>query len=66
MGDWKSKSLTKKSKYYESIEDFPKGTVGFVYRITNKHTNESYIGKKILKHKKTLKPLKGYKRRRVT
>jgi len=66
MNHWKSKSLTNRAKYYKTIDDFPEGTVGFVYRITHKETNESYIGKKILKHKKTLPPLKGYKRRRVT
>lgn len=66
MSDWRSKSLTRNTKYYKCIEDFPEGTVGFVYRLTNKFTNESYIGKKILMHKKTLKPLKGYKRKRVT
>ena len=65
MSDWRSKSLTSNTKFYKSIEDFPEGTVGFVYRLTNKNTNESYIGKKILMHKRTLKPLKGYKRKRV-
>ena len=58
--DWKSKSLTRNTKFYKSIEDFPEGTVGFVYRITNKNTNHSYIGKKILRHKKTLPPLEKY------
>jgi len=48
MSDWRSKSLTSNTKFYKSIDDFPEGTVGFVYRITNKNTNESYIGKKIL------------------
>ena len=49
----------------KSIEDMPKGVVGFVYKITNTKTNEFYIGKKILHHKRTLPPLKGKKRRRV-
>ena len=63
--DWKSKSLTKNTKFYKSIEDFPEGAVGFTNRIVNNKTNHSYIGKKILRHKRTLKPLKGYKRKRV-
>lgn len=55
-----------KGKEVKSVEDLPPDTVGFVYEITNNKTQERYIGKKILKHKKTLPPLKGKKRRRVT
>ena len=62
MNNWKDKNS---GKSYEDIEDFPEGIIGFVYKITHKETNESYIGKKILMHKRTLKPLKGYKRKRV-
>ena len=43
----------------------PKDAVGFVYIIENTKTDECYIGKKILKHKRTLPPLKGKKRKRV-
>ena len=48
---------------YSSIEDFPEGTVGFVYEVS--YQGKKYIGKKILLHKRTLPPLKGYKRKRV-
>ena len=37
---------------------------GFVYLITNKLTNKRYIGKKFFYSLRTLKPLKGYKRKR--
>ena len=55
----------KDNEKYETIDDFPEWVVGFVYEVRNCVTNERYIGKKILKHKRTLKPLKGYKRKRV-
>lgn len=48
-----------------SIDDMPSDSVGFVYEITHIPTGKKYIGKKILKHKKTRPPLKGYKRKRV-
>lgn len=57
---WKTRT-----KVFKSLDDFGFDTVGFVYRITHNISGESYIGKKILQHKRTLKPLKGYKRRRV-
>lgn len=31
-----------------SLEQFPKGTIGFVYKIINLKTNQFYIGKKTL------------------
>ena len=37
---------------------------GFVYQITNKITNKKYIGKKFFYSLRTLKPLKGKKRKR--
>lgn len=37
---------------------------GFVYIITNKTNGRRYVGKKVLHAKRTLKPLKGKKRRR--
>ena len=46
------------------ISDMPEGTIGFIYKITNHQTGEYYIGKKSLYAKRTLPPLKGYKRKR--
>jgi len=56
---------TKGNKVFTSLDDFSFDTVGFVYKITHNISGEMYIGKKILQHKRTLKPLKGYKRKRV-
>lgn len=39
--------------------DIPAGSLGFIYRITNKTTNKKYIGRKLLENKKKRKPLKG-------
>jgi hypothetical protein len=45
-----------KDKTINSLEDLPKENIfGFVYIITNKETNQFYIGKKFLSHKKTKK-----------
>ena len=55
-----------KNKEIKDIADLPKDTIGFVYVIKNMNTDECYIGKKILLHKKTRPPLKGYKRKRVS
>jgi len=38
---------------------------GFVYRITNLINGHDYIGKKFFKSKKSLKPLKGRKNKRI-
>ena len=46
------------------ISDMPEGTIGFIYKIINHQTGEYYIGKKSLYAKRTLPPLKGYKRKR--
>ena len=35
------------NKVIDKIEDFPEGCFGFVYKITNKETNQFYIGKTI-------------------
>jgi hypothetical protein len=43
------------NKVIDKIEDFPKGCFGFVYKIVNKDTDQFYIGKKFLSHKKTKK-----------
>ena len=40
------------NKVIEKIEDFPKNTFGFVYKITNKQTGDFYVGKKYLYHSK--------------
>ena len=55
----------------ETISDFPDNTYGFVYRITHKPTNKTYIGRKILQNttkvklgKKELKELEGIVGRR--
>lgn len=40
------------------------GYVGFCYLITNKINGKKYIGKKLLQFSRTMKPLKGYKRKR--
>jgi len=59
-----------KSKEIESISDIPKNSFGFIYIITHKPTNKSYIGKKFLNFtrkqklgKKELKLLEGQKGR---
>lgn len=52
------------NKKINSVEDFPDGVIGFVYRITNQTKSKKYIGKKILSHKITRPPLKGLKRKR--
>jgi hypothetical protein len=48
-------------KQIESVDQFPEGTFGFVYKITYIDTNKAYIGKKSLyynkKHKLTKKQL---------
>ena len=54
-----------KGKRISKREDLPKDAVGFVYKIYNKFEDKYYIGKKILLNKRTRKPLKGYKRKRV-
>ncbi len=45
----------------ENIDELP---LGFIYRITNKHNNRMYIGKKQCKSTVKKKPLKGKTRRR--
>tara|TARA_B100001057_G_scaffold310598_1_gene310693 strand:+ start:2530 stop:2970 length:441 start_codon:yes stop_codon:yes gene_type:complete len=48
----------------KTIIELPKGTVGFVYLITNTKSNKKYIGKKLAQFKKTRPPLKGKKNKR--
>lgn len=42
-------------KVIEKIEDFPQGTFGFIYIITNEETGRFYVGKKFLYHNKKKK-----------
>lgn len=51
-------------KEVKSIDDLPQDCIGFIYKITNTKTNEYYIGKKNIYQRRTLPPLKGYKRKR--
>ncbi len=44
-----------KNKVIEKIEDFPKNTFGFIYKITNNETGKFYIGKKQLMSKTNVK-----------
>lgn len=47
----------------KALSDIPESAIGFVYMLV--HTSgKKYIGKKLLESKKTLPPLKGYKRKR--
>ena len=48
----------------KSIDDMPKKCIGFIYHVECYQTGEMYIGKKSLFHKKTMPPLKGFKRKR--
>lgn len=43
------------NKVIEKIEDFPEGTFGFIYKITNNETGKFYIGKKQLISKTNVK-----------
>jgi hypothetical protein len=58
MWHYKGKQITNRTQ-------LPKDAIGFVYRIYNRAEDKHYIGKKILANKRTRKPLKGYKRKRV-
>ena len=42
-------------KEYNSIEDFPENTYGFVYIVTHIPTGKAYVGKKVLQHNLTKK-----------
>ena len=46
--------------------DIPINCIGFIYMIENISNGKKYIGRKILKFKKTKPPLKGLKRKRVS
>jgi len=49
MNNWFSNILGLYQEYI-SIEDFPNGTFGFIYKVTHIPSNLSYIGKKSLYH----------------
>lgn len=46
---------TYKTKEIKSIDDFPKESIGFIYKITNLKTNKIYIGKKVAFFTKKIK-----------
>jgi hypothetical protein len=46
------------------LKEIPIGSIGFVYKITNKINGKQYIGKKLLENKKKRRPLKGRKNSR--
>jgi hypothetical protein len=60
MIDW-----TYRKKKISASGDLPKDAFGFVYEIEFDN-GMKYLGQKFLWHKRTLKPLKGYKRKRKT
>ena len=43
-------SWTYKTKKIGDVTQFPENTFGFIYLVTHKPTNKSYIGKKVLYH----------------
>ena len=49
-----------------TYERYGKEWYGFVYVITNRALDKKYIGKKFFWSKKTLPPLKGKKRKRIS
>ena len=55
MNKWFSQINEEVIKEYNSIEDFPEGTYGFIYIITHIPTEKAYIGKKALQHNLTKK-----------
>ncbi len=55
---------TYQGKSIETLEDLPTECVGIIYKIKNLTNGKFYIGRKILRNKKTLPPLKGKKRKR--
>ena len=48
MRKWLYVSEKDKSRFIESLEDFPENCVGFIYLIKNRNTGKVYIGKKSL------------------
>ena len=57
---------TYRNRIIKSLEDLPRGKfAGFVYVITY-NNGMKYIGRKAFFHKKTRKPLKGKRRKRIS
>ena len=54
--------------YYEGkqVTELPADCEAFVYLITNLTNDRKYVGKKLAKFKKSKKPLKGKKRKRIS
>ena len=50
-------------KEYKEVSDFPEEAVGFIYELHFSNSRK-YIGRKALYHTRTLKPVKGTKRKR--
>jgi hypothetical protein len=48
MRNWLYVNEKDKSRFIESLEDFPENCVGFIYLIKNRTTGKIYIGKKSL------------------
>ena len=46
---------TYKNEPMEALSSFPKGTLGFIYRVTHLPSGRAYIGKKVLYHQKKSK-----------
>jgi hypothetical protein len=55
---------TYQGKSIQALKDLPTDCVGIIYKIKNITNGKFYIGRKILRNKKTLPPLKGKKRKR--
>ena len=51
MHHWFRESQSGEREYYTDLSQFPEGTYGFVYIITNKTNGRFYVGKKILRNK---------------
>lgn len=51
MHHWFRESRTGERDYYTDLSQFPEGTYGFVYLITNKANGRIYVGKKVLRNK---------------
>jgi hypothetical protein len=55
INNWFYTDINKSIIKIKSIDDFPKGCVGFIYRITNLNDGRFYIGRKILKNTNKVK-----------
>jgi len=62
--NWKIRSNSGRLVKFD--ENITNDYLGMVYKITRVDTGKSYIGKKIFWNRVKLKPLKGFKRKRLT